>query len=129
LRKSSRPEQIALRFDGDALLVAGVDEAGRGPLAGPVVAAAVILDDQKRIRGLAEPAPIADDFVTDMGRSAMEDDDLVPQLLQRPRHVRTNEAGAANQKDTHHKNLTAATLGNLPYARPGPDTANRSGPR
>ena len=26
-------------------LVAGVDEAGRGPLAGPVVAAAVILDD------------------------------------------------------------------------------------
>ena len=33
-------------------LVAGVDEAGRGPLAGPVVAAAVILDDLKRIRGL-----------------------------------------------------------------------------
>ena len=33
-------------------LVAGVDEAGRGPLAGPVVAAAVILDDVKRIKGL-----------------------------------------------------------------------------
>ena len=33
-------------------LVAGVDEAGRGPLAGPVVAAAVILDDLKRIKGL-----------------------------------------------------------------------------
>jgi ribonuclease HII len=31
-----------------------VDEAGRGPLAGPVVAAAVILDDSKRIRGLAD---------------------------------------------------------------------------
>jgi ribonuclease HII len=31
-----------------------VDEAGRGPLAGPVVAAAVILDDRKRIRGLAD---------------------------------------------------------------------------
>jgi ribonuclease HII len=31
-----------------------VDEAGRGPLAGPVVAAAVILDDTKRIRGLAD---------------------------------------------------------------------------
>jgi ribonuclease HII len=29
-----------------------VDEAGRGPLAGPVVAAAVILDERKRIRGL-----------------------------------------------------------------------------
>jgi ribonuclease HII len=53
-RKSSRPEQIALSFDGEYVLVAGVDEAGRGPLAGPVVAAAVILDDLKRIRGLAD---------------------------------------------------------------------------
>jgi ribonuclease HII len=35
-------------------LVAGVDEAGRGPLAGPVVAAAVILDPARRIRGLAD---------------------------------------------------------------------------
>ena len=35
-------------------LVAGVDEAGRGPLAGPVVAAAVILDDQNPIAGLAD---------------------------------------------------------------------------
>ena len=34
--------------------VAGVDEAGRGPLAGPVVAAAVILDRSRRIRGLAD---------------------------------------------------------------------------
>jgi ribonuclease HII len=36
------------------LLVAGVDEAGRGPLAGPVVAAAVILDPARPIRGLAD---------------------------------------------------------------------------
>lgn len=35
-------------------LLAGVDEAGRGPLAGPVVAAAVILDDQQPIVGLAD---------------------------------------------------------------------------
>jgi ribonuclease HII len=35
-------------------LVAGVDEAGRGPLAGPVVAAAVILDPKKRIRGVRD---------------------------------------------------------------------------
>jgi ribonuclease HII len=34
--------------------VAGVDEAGRGPLAGPVVAAAVILDPRRRIAGLAD---------------------------------------------------------------------------
>src|SRR5260370_21336402 len=36
---------------GCAGLVCGVDEAGRGPLAGPVVAAAVILD-RRRFRGL-----------------------------------------------------------------------------
>ena len=35
-------------------LVAGVDEAGRGPLAGPVVAAAVILDPEAPIEGLAD---------------------------------------------------------------------------
>ena len=34
--------------------IAGVDEAGRGPLAGPVVAAAVILDPQRPIDGLAD---------------------------------------------------------------------------
>jgi ribonuclease HII len=35
-------------------LIAGVDEAGRGPLAGPVVAAAVILDPRRRIAGLKD---------------------------------------------------------------------------
>ena len=50
-RKSSVPEQLGLRFDFIGL-IAGVDEAGRGPLAGPVVAAAVILDDLKPIKGL-----------------------------------------------------------------------------
>lgn len=38
----------------DFILVAGVDEAGRGPLAGPVVAAAVILDPSRPIVGLAD---------------------------------------------------------------------------
>lgn len=37
---------------GAPVLVAGVDEAGRGPLAGPVVAAAVILDPARPIGGL-----------------------------------------------------------------------------
>ena len=50
-RKSLLPEQRALDWDTVGL-VAGVDEAGRGPLAGPVVAAAVILDDLKPIAGL-----------------------------------------------------------------------------
>jgi len=35
-------------------LIAGVDEAGRGPLAGPVMAAAVILDELNPIKGLAD---------------------------------------------------------------------------
>jgi len=40
-------------------LVAGVDEAGRGPLAGPVFAAAVILDPASRIRGLRDSKLLA----------------------------------------------------------------------
>lgn len=39
--------------DGERL-VCGVDEAGRGPLAGPVVAAAVILDPRRPIAGLKD---------------------------------------------------------------------------
>ena len=35
-------------------IIAGVDEAGRGPLAGPVVAAAVILPDDHGIKGLRD---------------------------------------------------------------------------
>ncbi|HEY3596977.1 MAG TPA: ribonuclease HII [Paraburkholderia sp.] len=44
--------QPGLNFESPADIVCGVDEAGRGPLAGPVVAAAVILDPKRRIRGL-----------------------------------------------------------------------------
>lgn len=51
--RSCRVEQLPLNFARDGLC-AGVDEAGRGPLAGPVVAAAVILDPAKPIAGLAD---------------------------------------------------------------------------
>jgi ribonuclease HII len=45
--------QGGLNFDDPSDVLCGVDEAGRGPLAGPVVAAAVILDpSQPKIRGL-----------------------------------------------------------------------------
>jgi ribonuclease HII len=53
-KSSSRAEQLGLRFEAPGLLLAGVDEAGRGPLAGPVVAAAVILDELQPIKGLAD---------------------------------------------------------------------------
>ncbi len=46
--------QLGLSLQDSGGLVAGVDEAGRGPLAGPVVAAAVILNPGRRIRGLAD---------------------------------------------------------------------------
>ena len=48
-----RAEQAPLDWDAPGL-IAGVDEAGRGPLAGPVVAAAVILDPRRPIAGLAD---------------------------------------------------------------------------
>lgn len=41
-------------------LIAGVDEVGRGPLAGPVVAAAVILDPKRPIEGLADSKAISE---------------------------------------------------------------------
>ena len=49
--KSPKVLQAAFAWDIHGL-IAGVDEAGRGPLAGPVVAAAVILDDMHPIKGL-----------------------------------------------------------------------------
>jgi ribonuclease HII len=41
-------------------LVAGVDEAGRGPLAGPVVVAAVILDPEREIAGLDDSKKLSE---------------------------------------------------------------------
>jgi ribonuclease HII len=44
---------LTLILEADAeILIAGIDEAGRGPLAGPVIAAAVILDPARPIAGL-----------------------------------------------------------------------------
>jgi ribonuclease HII len=51
--KAAVTQQVSLAWEVPGL-IAGVDEAGRGPLAGPVVAAAVILDDLNPIKGLAD---------------------------------------------------------------------------
>jgi ribonuclease HII len=52
---SKATAQVGLDFSSPDDIICGVDEAGRGPLAGPVVAAAVILDPSKpRMRGLTD---------------------------------------------------------------------------
>lgn len=56
-----------------ALRIAGVDEAGCGPLAGPVVVAAVILDPARPINGLADSKRL----------SAKRRESLEPQILER----------------------------------------------
>jgi ribonuclease HII len=56
--RRSRPQQAELDWRRPGH-VAGVDEAGRGPLAGPVAAAAVILDPGRPIAGLADSKRLA----------------------------------------------------------------------
>jgi ribonuclease HII len=51
--------------------VAGVDEAGRGPLAGPVVAAAVLLDPRRGIEGLADSKLLAPDIRQQLAQRIM----------------------------------------------------------
>jgi ribonuclease HII len=57
-KKFLRARQLSLIVDVSGLM-AGVDEVGRGPLAGPVVAAAVILDERRTIRGLNDSKLLA----------------------------------------------------------------------
>ncbi len=51
---------INTEADRQSARIAGVDEAGRGPLAGPVVAAAVILDPARPIAGLGDSKAISE---------------------------------------------------------------------
>lgn len=52
-KSSSKARQVQPDWNA-IVLMAGVDEAGRGPLAGPVVAAAVMLDERQPITGLRD---------------------------------------------------------------------------
>lgn len=53
-------DQLILSQKANGLLVAGVDEVGRGPLAGPVVTAAVILDPEHPIDGLMDSKKLSE---------------------------------------------------------------------
>ena len=59
-RRPGGQTQLDLELQSDAILVCGVDEAGRGPLAGPVFAAAVILDPGQPISGLADSKTLSE---------------------------------------------------------------------
>jgi ribonuclease HII len=65
------PQQagFALRKAG---LTAGIDEAGRGPLAGPVVAAAVILDRKRPIRGIADSKVLTPEVRAELAQRIQE---------------------------------------------------------
>lgn len=53
-------QQGSFEFHVEAQRLAGVDEVGRGPLAGPVVAAAVILDPQRPLEGLKDSKQLSE---------------------------------------------------------------------
>ncbi len=78
-------------------LLAGVDEAGRGPLAGPVVAAAVILDDLRPIRGLADSKTL----------TALQRERLNDQILAKALCCSVAQA-SVEEIDTH--NILQATM-------------------
>ncbi len=78
-------------------LIAGVDEAGRGPLAGPVVAAAVILDNSQPIAGLADSK-----VLTPARRERLHDEILAKALCY--------GVGMASVQEIDRLNILQATL-------------------
>jgi len=52
--RDMKPAIDSERLMGESCVVAGVDEVGRGPLAGPVLAAAVVLDPRRPVPGIAD---------------------------------------------------------------------------
>ncbi|WP_334132758.1 ribonuclease HII [Silanimonas lenta] len=82
-------------WDGPAL--AGVDEAGRGPLAGPVVVAAVVLDPARRIDGLCDSKRL-----TEAAREA-----LFPEIQAR---ARAFAIVAVEAEEIDRLNILRATL-------------------
>lgn len=78
-------------------LVAGVDEAGRGPLAGPVVAAAVILDPTKPVDGLADSKKLSEGKRDELATLVRE-------------HALAWSVAAADREEIDRLNILAATM-------------------
>jgi ribonuclease HII len=95
-RVCSPPETLA-PWLGPPGLVAGVDEAGRGPLAGPVFAAAVVLDDSRPIHGLRDSKRL----------SAQARERLHDEIVE---HARCWAIGVAEVEEIDRLNILQATL-------------------
>lgn len=76
--------------------VAGVDEAGRGPLAGPVVAAAVIFRPEERVPGVTDSKKLTEE----------ERDELVVEIRRRALCI---GVGAASPREVDRLNILRAT--------------------
>ena len=81
----------------DDRIIAGIDEAGRGPLAGPVVAAAVILDPAQPISGIDDSKKL-----TERKRDA-----LYEEIITKAKAV---GIGMAGRKEIDDKNILQATI-------------------
>ena len=86
--------------------VAGVDEAGRGPLAGPVVAAAVVLDPENPVAGLADSKKL----------SVRQREALLPEILAKARAV---AIAAAGPREIERINILQASLRAMATAAEG----------
>ena len=92
------------------IILAGVDEAGRGPLAGPVVAAAVVLGDSCSILGLADSKTL----------SAPRREALAGEIRQ---HAAAWALGMASVEEIDQMNILQATLLAMQRAVQGLGTA------
>jgi ribonuclease HII len=94
-KKFFKAEQASLSWDVPGLL-AGVDEAGRGPLAGPVVAAAVIFRPEQRVPGVTDSKQLTE----------AERDELVAVIRRRALRI---GVGAASCREVDRLNILRAT--------------------
>jgi ribonuclease HII len=98
LRLAALRRDEAALWESGATYVAGVDEAGRGPLAGPVVAAAVILPENTELAGLDDSKKL----------TPARREELFPRIMLEAVAV---GVGSASEKVIDEVNILRATLG------------------